>query len=99
MAGVQQIPPSPTYALLPTRQGLLSHLLLHGLHHPDAAHRPTLLPRPFTLHLLCAPLNTTTHPATLVAAAAATATWSCLELPPWSPWLQRCIGTHSNQNA
>lgn len=93
MAKVQQIPPRLTDALLPTPEGLLSHLLLHGLCHTDAAYRLALhgkilhwLWTSLILQLTCDPRCS-----------------SCchgrLKLPPSSPWLPRYIGTHSNQNA
>ena len=61
-------------------------------------------PRPSAL-----PATPTARPA---ATAASRPTWSpqtcaspspaaasCRELPPWSPWLPRYLGTHSNQKA
>lgn len=40
-----------------------------------------------------------THLQTPAAGATAAGLSSCPELPPWSPWLPRYLGTHSNQNA
>ena len=41
--------------------------------------------------------NLLTHLET-PAACVTTACWSYPELPPRSPWLPRCLGSHSNQN-